>query len=62
MAVDSLAAVEVRNMIFRKFKADISVFDILSTLPLQKLAVKVVAKSALAKNSVQIAAQDESTQ
>lgn len=46
-------------MIFRKFKADVSVFDLLSTLALQKLAIRVVAKSKLVKNDVQIAAQEE---
>jgi hypothetical protein len=58
--VDSLAAVEVRNMIYRKVRADVSVFDILSTLPMRRLAVKVVAKSAFVCNDVQVAATEES--
>ena len=43
--VDSLVAVEVRNMIFRKLKADVSVFDIMSNMPLVQLASKIVSKS-----------------
>ncbi|KXT11738.1 hypothetical protein AC579_5038 [Pseudocercospora musae] len=60
--VDSLAAVEVRNMIYRKFKSDISVFDLLSTLALHKLAIRVVAKSKLVKNEVQVVAQEENAE
>ncbi|PNY20709.1 Polyketide synthase [Tolypocladium capitatum] len=45
--VDSLKAVEVRNWIFRSLRCDISVFDILSPQPLAKLAVRIVARSAL---------------
>ena len=49
-------------MIFRKFKSDVSVFDLLSTLPLHKLAIRVVAKSKLVKNEVQTVAQEENAE
>lgn len=55
--VDSLKAVEVRNWLFRELKADISVFEILSPIPLQKLARKVASKSKLLKP--EIAAEGE---
>ncbi|KAJ6443714.1 Polyketide synthase [Purpureocillium lavendulum] len=45
--VDSLKAVEVRNWIFRELRCDVSVFDILSPQPLAKLAIRIVARSAL---------------
>lgn len=57
--VDSLLAVEVRNTIFRKFSADISVFDILSTLPLAKLAIKIVSKSKFVRADIAAAALEE---
>jgi acyl carrier protein len=60
--VDSLAAVEVRNMIFRKFRAEVSVFDLLSTMALRRLAVKVVASSKITKNEVQITAQEKAAE
>ena len=45
--VDSLVAVEVRNWIFRECKADVSIFDVLSNVPLTALAAKIAAKSKL---------------
>lgn len=45
--VDSLVAVEVRNWIFRELKSDVSVFDILSSIPMSELATKIAAKSRL---------------
>lgn len=56
--VDSLAAIEVRNMVFRKFKSDLSVFDILGDSPLARLALKIVNKSKLVKEDVALAAQE----
>lgn len=50
--VDSLVAVEIRNWIFREIKADVSVFDILSSVPLATLAGKVASKSKLVPVSV----------
>lgn len=52
IVVDSLVAVEVRNMIFRKMKAEISVFDILSPMPLVKLSTKIVGKSKFTREEV----------
>ncbi|MCJ1396149.1 hypothetical protein MMC18_009038 [Xylographa bjoerkii] len=45
--IDSLKAIEVRNWIFRDLKCDVSVFDILSPMPLAKLALKLVGRSSL---------------
>jgi len=45
MLVDSLKAVEVRNWLFREAKVDISVFEILSPMPLNVLSMKIAAKS-----------------
>lgn len=39
-------------MIFRKLKADISVFDIMSNMPLTQLAAKIVSKSKLVKAEI----------
>lgn len=52
--VDSLVAVEVRNMIFRKLKADISVFDIMSNMSLAQLAAKIVSKSKFVKAEIAV--------
>lgn len=57
--VDFLVAVEVRNMIFRRFKADISIFDILSPMPLVKLAAKIVSKSQFIRAEVVAMALEE---
>lgn len=43
--VDSLVAVELRNWIFREMEADVSVFDILSSVPIRVLGAKIAAKS-----------------
>ena len=45
--VDSLVAVEVRNWSSRKCKADVSIFDVLSNVPLTALTGKIAAKSKL---------------
>jgi hypothetical protein len=51
-------AVEIKNMILRHMKAEVSIFDILNTQPIVKLAVKIVSKSKLMNQEVAIAAQD----
>ena len=43
--VDSLVAVELRNWIFKEMEADVSVFEILSSVPLVVLAGKIAKKS-----------------
>lgn len=45
--VDSLVAVEIRNWVFREVKADVSVFEILSNVPLAVLSAKIALKSKL---------------
>lgn len=47
--VDSLKAVEVRNWLFRELKCDVSVFDILSPIPLTELSVKIASQSKFVK-------------
>lgn len=48
-AVDSLQAVEIRNRALKQMRSDISVFDILSAMPLADVAAKIAAKSQLVK-------------
>ncbi|PMD26969.1 ketoacyl-synt-domain-containing protein [Hyaloscypha hepaticicola] len=60
--VDSLVAVEIRNIIFRRLNADISVFDILSMMPLVKLAIKVASKSGFVREDIALLALDEVTE
>ncbi|KAI9705383.1 MAG: hypothetical protein M1820_005213 [Bogoriella megaspora] len=50
--VDSLVAVELRNMLTLQALADVSIFNILQSLSLMALAVDVVAKSKLIKTEV----------
>ncbi|OQE20988.1 hypothetical protein PENFLA_c015G08410 [Penicillium flavigenum] len=47
--VDSLQAVEIRNRAQKNMKSDISVFDILSAMPLADLAANIASKSQLVK-------------
>lgn len=51
--VDSLQAVEIRNRALKNMKSDISVFEILSAMPLADVAAKIAAKSQLVKVSVE---------
>ncbi len=46
-------------MIFRRMDADISIFDILSTMPLVKLAIKIVSKSRFTREDIALLAQEE---
>lgn len=50
--VDSLVAVEVRDWVFKDVKSDVSVFDILSNVPVSQLAEIIAAKSQLVSASV----------
>ncbi|GKZ27179.1 type I Iterative Polyketide synthase (PKS) [Aspergillus brasiliensis] len=43
--VDSLLAVELRGWIFTELQADVSVFDLLSNIPISMLARRIVTKS-----------------
>lgn len=47
--VDSLQAVEIRNRTQKNMRSDISVFDILSAMPLADVAAKIASKSQLVK-------------
>ena len=55
--VDSLKAVEVRNWLYRELKCNVSVFDVLSPLPLETFAAKIAGKSKLV--SAEIAKEAE---
>lgn len=50
--VDSLVAIEVRNWILKEIKSNVSLFDILSAVPIAVLAEKVAAKSTLLPETV----------
>ncbi|KAL8891990.1 MAG: hypothetical protein Q9192_005673 [Flavoplaca navasiana] len=50
--VDSLVAVEVRTWVFKEIKADISVFDVLSNVPLTTLARTIVGRSKYVNEAV----------
>ncbi|MCJ1251044.1 hypothetical protein MMC30_008275 [Trapelia coarctata] len=45
--IDSLKAIQVRNWVFQELKCDVSVFDILSPMPLAQLAASIARKSSL---------------
>lgn len=45
--VDSLIAVEIRNWTMTRLKSEVSIFDILSALPIKDLAVKMATGSQL---------------
>ncbi|QKX61998.1 uncharacterized protein TRUGW13939_09154 [Talaromyces rugulosus] len=47
--VDSLQAVEIRNRAQKNMRSDISVFDVLSAMPLADVAAKIASKSQLVK-------------
>ncbi|KAI6778347.1 putative polyketide synthase [Emericellopsis cladophorae] len=47
--VDSLQAVEIRNRALKNMQSEVSVFDILSAMPLADLAAQIAAKSQLVK-------------
>ncbi|KAL9085033.1 MAG: hypothetical protein Q9165_007774 [Trypethelium subeluteriae] len=50
--VDSLMAIEVRNWIFKELKSQVSVFDILSAVPMHQLALRIAEKSSLVPQEV----------
>lgn len=45
--MDSLQAVEIRNRAQKYMQSDISVFDILSAMPLADVSTKIASKSQL---------------
>ena len=50
--VDSLVAIEIRNWIFKDIKSNVSLFDVLSAVPISVLAEKIALKSNLLPESV----------
>ncbi|KAL2845869.1 hypothetical protein BJY01DRAFT_263448 [Aspergillus pseudoustus] len=58
--IDSLKAIEVRNWIFGELQADVSVFEVLSSMPLSRLAFKIVSKSTLVNPDLAAEAATES--
>jgi hypothetical protein len=50
--VDSLKAVEIRNMVLKNMQSEISVFELLSAMPLGEVATKIATKSALIKTGI----------
>jgi Phosphopantetheine attachment site len=50
--VDSLVAVEIRTWVFKEVHSDVSVFEILSNVPLSELVDAITAKSKLVPESL----------
>ena len=50
--VDSLVAIEIRNWIFKDIKSNVSLFDVLSAVPISVLAEKIALKSTLLPEGV----------
>lgn len=50
--VDSLTAVEIRAWSFRELQSDISVFDIMSNIPISSLARTIVIKSKFVQKEI----------
>lgn len=50
--VDSLVAVELRNWVFREVEADVSVFEILSNVPISTLSGTIARKSRIVPAAV----------
>lgn len=51
--VDSLVAAEMRNWCFRDFRADISIFELLSSNPISMLAEQIASRSTLVPQGVE---------
>ena len=52
--VDSLVAVELRNWIQRQARATVSIFDLMSPMPIKELATKIANESSLLKESLRL--------
>jgi len=55
VTVDSLKAIQVRNWVLKELGCEISVFDILSPIPLSQLASIVTKKSTLVDGDIRAA-------
>jgi hypothetical protein len=47
ITVNSIQAVEIRNRALKNMRSDISIFDVLSAMPLADVAAKIAGKSSL---------------
>jgi hypothetical protein len=45
--INSLVAIEIRNWIFKEAKLDVTIFDLISPLPIQSLVAKIVSNLQL---------------
>lgn len=41
--INSLVAIEIRNWLFKEVKADMTIFDLISPMPIEALVGKIVA-------------------
>lgn len=57
--VDSLVAVDVRNWIFREMRASVSIFEIMSAMPIVGLGEVVARKSGLVPEGVRGVSEEE---
>lgn len=57
--VDSLKAIQVRGWVFKELKCDVSVFDILSPMPLAQLASSLARRSSLVRPEFAAAIEQE---
>ncbi|KAM0721832.1 hypothetical protein Q7P37_002757 [Cladosporium fusiforme] len=56
--VDSLVAVELRNWIQRRAKAVVSIFELMSGIPMRELASRIAGRSLLVKESLRVKEED----
>ncbi|OQD96069.1 hypothetical protein PENSOL_c017G06262 [Penicillium solitum] len=52
--IDSLKATEVRNWVLKEFHSQLSIFDILSPMPISRLAMAILKKSSLGESAMDI--------
>ncbi|KAL2704177.1 hypothetical protein AAEP93_005248 [Penicillium crustosum] len=52
--IDSLKATEVRNWVLKEFHSQLSIFDILSPMPISRLALTILKKSSLRESAMDI--------
>ncbi|KAJ6073069.1 hypothetical protein N7467_011154 [Penicillium canescens] len=51
--IDSLKATEVRNWVLKEFMSQLSIFDILSPVPISRLALAILKKSSLRESAME---------
>ncbi|KAJ5199431.1 Acyl transferase/acyl hydrolase/lysophospholipase [Penicillium cf. griseofulvum] len=52
--IDSLKATEVRNWVWKEFHSQLSIFDILSPMPISRLALTILKKSSLRESAMDV--------